>query len=520
MGNELANELPELTPFPIALSSAVAIEASTGKIHVERRVSGDPVLLTWVDRNRRNGHKLFIVPTEVDEISKLRAKGLRVENDQDIALAVKNDAINMIRTASQYGASDLHIMIRGTHTELQIVVDGGLRVLRKMTREDGEAIILAIYQGIAKTKDAGFMPLEYQNAQIAGEDLPADINVTSVRIVRGPCYPQAKNGAFMTLRLQYSSEHRKSKDLPLLPLPKIPDGELELIKMGYSENQVAKLRALMDAPNGLVIFTGPTGSGKTTTMFQALKETARTKPYRRLVTAEDPVEYPMEWAVQLAITNAKTNTETAAAFAAMARVMLRMAPNIIQLGELRDAEVAITALEMAVTGHQVWTTLHVTDPYLTVDRLELMDAVKLNRRIFCDHKIIRGIIAQRLVPKLCPHCSVPLTQAQHELPGRIISALRTWGALDRVRVQNPVGCVHCGGSGTLGRFAVAEIVVANASLMANFIEHGSETARNNHRKLTDSDPSMLETAIGHALAGTVDPRHIEDKIDLIEAKNA
>lgn len=514
----MENNILSLTPLPSSLESLIAIDVSSGKVYADKKISGDPILLTWLDRNRRNGHKIVIVPKEVDEIAQMRARGLRMDDDQDASMKVKGDAIAMLRLAAQYGASDLHINMPGTHAELQLVVDGSLRVLRKMTQDEGAAMVLAIYQGIATTKDASFNPLEAQNAQIAGEDLPTDISVTSIRIVRGPCYPQARNGSFMTLRFQYAPNHKVTPGLPSLPPPKSPEGQLKLESMGYTKAQVDKIRLLLEAPNGLVVFTGPTGSGKTTAMYEALKEAARISPGRRLVTAEDPVEYPMEWAIQLAITNARTTEDTATAFAAMARTMLRMAPNVIQLGEIRDAKVALTALEMAVTGHQVWTTMHVNDPYLSVDRMELMDAVRLNRRIFCDHKIIRGIIAQRLIKKLCPHCSLPFRQHPNILPERLVSRLETWGSLDGLRLHNPKGCAQCGGNGTVGRFAVAEIVVTNASLMADFIEKGSEAARVNHRRLPDSDPSMLETAIRHALNGVVDPRHIQESIDLIEPK--
>jgi len=267
------------------------------------------------------------------------------------------------------------------------------------------------------------------------------------------------------------------------------------------------------------MFTGPTGSGKTTAMYEALKEIARVKPQRRLVTIEDPVEYPMEWAVQMAITGASNDAETGAAFGERIRVALRMAPHIILLGELRGPDVAVAALEAAVTGHQVWTTMHVTDAFLFVERMELMDRHRLERRVFCDHKIVRGVVAQRLLPKLCPHCSVPLPDAPNALSKRIIMALSTWSDdLSKVRVVGK-GCAHCGNDGTLGRFAVAEIVVTTAALMRDFIEHGSEIARDNYRALTSSDPSMLESAIQHALAGAVDPRAVEDSVDLIEPRD-
>lgn len=321
----------------------------------------------------------------------------------------------------------------------------------------------------------------------------------------------------MTLRLQYGAAQTggQRRDLKPLSLPRKPEGELRLSAMGWSDKQVAKLKALMDAPNGVVIFTGPTGSGKTTSMYEALKESARSKPQRRLVTVEDPVEYPMDWAVQLAVTGARNDAETGAAVGERIRVSLRMAPNIILLGEIRGPDVAVAALEAAVTGHQVLTTLHVTDPFLFVERLELMDRTRLERRVFCDHKIVRGVVAQRLLPRLCPSCSVALKTNPSALSDRIVSALATWGDLGRVRVQGP-GCNECGQDGTLGRFAVAEVIVMDAAVMRDFLEHGSETARDNYRARPDADASMLNAAIAYALAGTVDPRAVEDWVDLIE----
>lgn len=511
----------ELLPLPNSIVERVAVDRIGKTVYVDRRFAGDPLLLTWQDRNKSNGIILVIKPVDVDEVAKLRASGMRMAENVDVDMLVRAHAIDIIGKAAAYGASDIHFMMRGGHTEIQIVVKGGLRVLMRITQSEGDALTRAIYQGIAKTRDASYNMMDFQNAQIPGDALSHESGLTSIRVVRGPCYPQAQDGAFMTARLQYNAVQngRRRNDLPPLPLPRQPEGELSLASMGYTAKQIDKLKTLMDAPNGVVIFTGPTGSGKTTAMFEALKEIARTKPHRRLVTIEDPVEYPMEWAVQMAITGARNDAETGAAFGERIRVALRMAPNIILLGELRGPDVAVAALEAAVTGHQVWTTMHVTDPFLFVERMELMDRTRLERRVFCDHKIIRGVIAQRLLPQLCPHCSELLSDRPGALSERIVSALRTWGEIDRVRVKKEGGCAECGGDGTRGRFAVAEVVVMDAAIMRDFIEHGSETARDNYRAKTHADPSMLEAAIAHALDGTVDPSAVEDSVDLIEIKD-
>lgn len=509
----------KMIPLPDSLKESVALDRATNSVYVDKRQAGHPLLLTWQDRNRSQGILLLIKPVDVDEVAKLRANGLRIAEDVDEDMVVRGHAIDIIRQAAEYGASDIHFMMRGAHTEIQIVVKGGLRVLTRKTQAEGEALTRAIYQGIAKTRDASYNELDFQNAQIPGDALPPDSGLTSVRIIRGPCYPQAQDGAFMTMRLQYSSVQTNANQtaLPSLPLPRRPEGEFGLIHMGFAPPQVDKLRRLMEAPNGVIIFTGPTGSGKTTSMFEALTEIARVKPHRRLVTIEDPVEYPMDWAVQMAITGARNDAETGSAFSERIRVALRMAPNIILLGELRGPDVAVAALEAAVTGHQVWTTMHVTDPFLFVERLELMDRVRLERRVFCDHKIVRGVVAQRLLPKLCPHCSVPFSENPGVLSRQAVVALMTWGDTGKVRVQGE-GCEACGYDGTQGRFAIAEILVMDASVMRDFIKQGSEVARDNYRANSDADPSMLESAITHVLAGSIDPRAVEDWVDMIEPK--
>lgn len=511
-----------LLPIPESLKDMVAFDQEANLIFIDKRAASHPLLLSWQSRNQARGVVIKIVPTDVDEVSKMRTSGLRpaAQADTETDMLVRGDALEIIQQAAAYGASDIHFLMRGAFAEIQIVVKGGLRVLMRRPHQEGAALARAIYQGIAQTREASYNTPDFQNAQISGDALPPECGVTSIRIIRGPCYPQAQDGSFMTLRLQYSAVPPTNPALRPLVAPRRPKGEFRLPAIGYAQKQVEKLRYMMSAPNGAVIFTGPTGSGKTTTMYEALREIARTKPGRRLVTVEDPVEYPMEWAVQMAVTGARNDAETGAAFSDRLRVALRMAPNIILIGELRGPDVAVSALEAAVTGHQVWTTMHVTDPFLFVDRLELMDGARLARRVFCDHKIIRGVVAQRLLPRLCPDCSVPLADAPDVLPAAMIATLATWGSLDQVRLRNGEGCTRCGKEGSVERFAVAEIVVMDGAIMRDFVTEGSEIARNNYRTRPDADPSILEAAIGHVLAGSVDPRDVEDCVDIIEPRDA
>lgn len=508
-----------VTQLPKRLAERVAIDLKNRVVYADSRSAGDPELLSWRQRNATAGAMFSIKVVGVDEISKARTSGLRQTEDADEELLVRADAIKLIEDAAAYRASDLHLMMRGTHTDIQITVKGGLRLLDQRTHNEGLAIARAIYQGIATVRDGSYNLLEFQSGQIPGDALPLGTDVTSIRIIRGPSYPQSQDGSFMTLRLQYASGkggHTETELRPL-PLPRAPEGSFQLENMGYTQSNIEKLKLLMDAPNGINIFTGPTGSGKTSSMFEALMEIARKKPQRRLVTAEDPVEYPMDHAVQMAITNTRNDAENGAAYGERIRVALRMAPHIILLSELRGPDVAVAALEAAVTGHQVWTTMHVTDPFLFVERLELMDRQRLARQIFCDHKVVRGVVAQRLLPKICSHCSRPLHEHAGAIPDRMIKALSTWGDVSNIRIQGD-GCPSCNYDGQSGRFAVCEVVVMDAKVMNDFMQHGSDYAREQYRARPDADPSLLEASIKYALQGVIDPRAVEDFVDLIEPR--
>ena len=506
------------------LRKKIAFDYETKCLYVDIKTHGNPLFQTWLDR-ARSEIKFAVDVRELTEILEMKASGLNVkEKEDDEEQKVRQEAIALILLAADYGASDMHFKVSPLGgTSIQLVIEGAVRSFKHMTAGEGERIIRTIYQGVAKARAGSFNPLQFQNAQIAGSQLPQHSNITSIRIVRGPCYPESEGGGFMTLRLQYSNTQSRhltaSKEpLPSLLYPATPRGKFLLPKMGFDNRQVERIERLLSAPNGIILFVGPTGSGKTTTVFECLQKLAHSRPESRQVTTEDPVEYVMPWAVQLGVSDARTEEETGEAFLDRVRVMLRMAPHIILIGEIRGAEVGLAALNASLTGHLTLSTLHVNDPFLSIDRLELMDQTRLNRRVLCDPKIIRGIIAQRLLPHLCKHCREPVSAGT--LPHRIISALDSWStALNITEKQLFVhgkGCAHCHNSGSSGRFAVSEIVSSDNSLMNDFIEHGTTKARRNYRLRADTDTSMLEKAMRFVLTGQVSPVDVEKYIDIIE----
>jgi len=503
---------------PEKVTEHVLVDSTKGVVYVDRNHSHDPEIRTWIHRRTRESD-LVIEEVDATEMAVLKAKA-RTESSSavldDEENRFKSRVKDMLYRAARNGASDVHIQVRQNDTVVHFVVDGESRLAESLTQHEGSRALKTIYQGIAPTSDSSYLPRENQNAQIPGDVFPAESGLTSIRVVKGPCYPQEQNGEFMTLRMQYSGGSRRHGENEKLPYPPKPEGEYRLPSMGFDAKQIEALDELMAVPEGLILFVGPTGSGKTTSIYEFLSEMTRRKPYKRVITVEDPVEIPIPTAVQMSVTNAQDKESTARAYQGAVRTMLRMAPKVILIGELRDEDVAALAMEAAVTGHTVVTTLHVDEAFQWVDRLETMGTGKLKRQAFCDPKRVRGVITQRILSHVCQHCAKKLSELP-EVPRShrlAVEALTTWGDISNVRLRGD-GCESCHKSGVAGRYAIAEVIKTDRDLMSDFVEHGTVIARQNYQARPDSERPMIERAIAMVLNGRVDPVTVEDNIDVI-----
>jgi len=216
---------------------------------------------------------------------------------------------------------------------------------------------------------------------------------------------------------------------------------LGLPDLGFLTDDQETMESLIALPDGIVLVTGPTGSGKTTTLYGCLNYI--NKPDRKIITVEDPVEYQLN-----GINQVQVNADIGMSFPAALRSMLRQAPNIIMIGEIRDLETASIAINASLTGHLVFSTLHTNDAPSAVARL-----VDIGVKPFLVASSIRAVLAQRLVRKLCPACKTPhtLTEADYRalrLDPRQVS---------EATVMRPVGCPECRNRGYRGRMGIFEI---------------------------------------------------------------
>ncbi|MEL6713645.1 MAG: GspE/PulE family protein, partial [Planctomycetota bacterium] len=217
---------------------------------------------------------------------------------------------------------------------------------------------------------------------------------------------------------------------------------LGLPQLGFGPGEERWFRGMIGRPNGIVLVTGPTGSGKTTTLYAALQELNR--PDVKIITAEDPVEYHIR-----GINQVQVEPRIGLSFARILKAMLRCAPNVILVGEIRDKETAEIAIQAALTGHLVFSTLHTNDAASALTRL-----IDIGVKPFLVSASVQGVLAQRLVRRLCPDCAEPYTPTEHE--ARAIGLDPVALAREDVRFHRPKGCRTCEGTGYKGRVAVYE----------------------------------------------------------------
>ena len=285
-------------------------------------------------------------------------------------------------------------------------------------------------------------PIQIARALISRVKVLASLDIAETRLPQDGRIEISIGGNPIDLRVStLPTMHGESVVMRVLDRQAI---SLDLAALGFRTSELETFRGLISKPNGIMLVTGPTGSGKTTTLYAALNE-ANTVDVK-IITTEDPVEYDLEGIVQVQI-----NEEIGTTFAACLRSILRQDPDKILVGEIRDLETCQIAVEASLTGHIVFTTLHTNDAPSAVTRL-----IDLGLEPFLITATLEGILAQRLVRRVCVECRQPYDPTDKELYE--VELTRTDVAEKQFFFGK--GCKKCNGSGYKGRIALFEIMVA------------------------------------------------------------
>ena len=232
---------------------------------------------------------------------------------------------------------------------------------------------------------------------------------------------------------------------------------LSLESLHFTQPTLQALRQLLSVPHGILLVTGPTGSGKSTTLYASLQELEGEN--LKILTVEDPVEYRLQWLNQVQV-----QPQIGLTFAKVLRSFLRQDPDVIMIGEMRDGETAEIAVQAALTGHMVMSTLHTNSALGAIVRL-----INMGVEPYLITASVIGVLAQRLVRKLCEDCKAPLSLDQAQAAAVSLGACLVEGQT----LYRSVGCPSCRGTGYRGRLAIHELLLLTEDMKRRVLEQGS-----------------------------------------------
>jgi len=407
---------------------------------------------------------------------------------------------NILQKAAALNASDVQVKVLGEIAEIRVRVFGRMsELMPPIDAESGMAMINATFtvaEGTTSHANAGTLQQGALTPQ-SGRLPP------SVDLVRLQYTPTGGGRGSLAMRLKYRAGFN----------------EYEIDTLGYSSAQTEAIRTMRRRTNGMYLIAGKVSSGKTTTLQRVMNAMYREKHREiSIFTIEEPVELEIDGAVQVGVT-VTGREERSSVFAAAMNAALRSDPNVILVGELRDRETADLAVRAALSGHALWSSIHAGNALSILDRLSDLG---VDRWKITDPTIVRGLVAQRLVGVMCPHCRMDLMQALRA--GRITKTLGR--DLCRLLAMPPAslfvrgdGCDHCSG-GLIGRTVVAETLLTDVDLLDHY-------ARDERREMREywlrpreqggmGGRPMLYHALLKVAAGILDVNEMEEEVDLLE----
>lgn len=415
--------------------------------------------------------------------------------------STQRKVLEMIADGAKVRASDVFVTfdntLEDTPAVVSIRVDGVLCRLGTITAREADALFHAAHT-MTDASDTTYKPQEYQGARISKITQPnLPENVVSVRLQFNPLMNQ---GRAMIARILYETSLQDHADIDSL---------------GYSKEQVETIKEMRRRPHGAIIISGPTGSGKSTTLQLCLSAYLREVKYEKLVgTIEDPPEYIIPGAMQLPVLNALDEEDRVRKFQAALYALLRSNPDHIMVGEIRDKASGRIAMRAALDGHLLWTTIHSNDAVSIP--LGLRERGVEDFYIY-DASIIVGLIAQRLVRKLCPHCKIPFAEYERRhaniVNPAMFAILREIAGprVNDIYFASDDGCGHCNHRGYKGRCATAEVVRPDQTFF-DLLRNNGRAAAINHWLENCNGLLMLEHGVQKIMRGEVDAREIEDRI--------
>lgn len=461
---------------------------NTGILYVSDE--SHPSVASFKRRLAANDFKYELKKAASQEIANLYSV-----NTGNEASTTQLTAKELFKYAADRQASDVHIITdkkKGTIFKMRILGDLYVMDDMSMNYNDGEELLTSIYQSMSKEHNTtSYQKNTFMGSRITDRDkLPEQLD--SIRVGTGPVI---NDGQLMALRLQEEQVQG-----------------VTLEELGVPELQRKSISFLQSIPNGLSVVTGPTGSGKTTTLKVLMDMIIdQTQGRKHVLTIEDPAEYPIVGANQLKVVKSKNEGKNEAdVFNEAVKGSLRLDPDTILIGEVRDSVTANLAFQEAMTGHQVFTSLHANNALGALPRL--MD-LGVPDYLVTDPTILRGVTAQRLVKTLCPHCKLKLKEHEETIERdktRRLSGLFSPDEMENIYIANPCGCDKCL-NGFNGRTLVIEVLVTDQALM-KYVKQRDMMAALDYLRDKKGYQTMIDVAISKIKSGVLDPFEVEQHV--------
>jgi general secretion pathway protein E len=405
-------------------------------------------------------------PSEAGRPSHLREDDIESLRDLASGAPVVRAVNDLLEKAVELRASDIHIEPFQTGLVVRMRIDGLLRPV---------------------TAPAGVLP----QAVISRIKIIANLNIAERRLPQDGAARLRVGRADIDIRVAIMPmQHGESAVIRILPKDR---GLLVVEKLGFSNRDEVKLRRLLKLPHGMIVVTGPTGSGKTTTLATVLS--ILNEPGRKILTIEDPVEYELP-----GVNQAQVKPAIGLTFAAALRSFVRQDPDVIMVGEVRDSETAHVAIHAALTGHLVLTTLHTESAAAAVPRL-----LDLGVEGYLLRSTLRAVVAQRLVRQLCDRCKTP--KALEKTDFAEDPRLTELGFRSGETLFEPCGCERCGGTGYRGRVGVFEVLEMSDEIRS-LIGDKTDGSKIDRAAIHAGMLTMVDDGVAKCRAGLTSPAEL------------
>ena len=410
---------------------------------------------------------------------------------------MQKDFIDIVAKAAAQKVSDIHIEV-ADQTTIYFRIDGSMQPVLEFNSGWGESFVRAAFAS-ADISNSNYAQNEYQSAQKDGrtplrgtKDLYLPEGVLSIRMQFNPV---AFGSRYVVMRLLYDN-----------PSESITT-EQEFGK--YEQKLLHRLRSF---PTGLVVVAGPTSSGKSTTLVRNMVLMLKEHHYEiNLITVEDPVEQKIFGAHQIPVINTANEEQRENEYTEALAAALRSDPDTLMVGEIRTLAAAQLTVKGALSGHNVWTTLHANSAMAALVRLLDMgvEAFKLK-----EETMMRGLVSMRLFKRLCPYCRERLVNhPEYSEYGRVIDAFGELG-LNQVYVRGK-GCEHCNGTGTMGRIKAGEIIITNSDFLKLALAGDTDAAVKYWLEEMDGR-TLKESACSLMLQGIIGVDELERWVGLLD----